>query len=95
MAKRKPSKPKEDEKPRVHPDLEGFDININSLGEVTTSFDIDKINLFLNKHVDDKKLRDRNDVPGKDIEAEDEALHEEDDDELPPIDWENFEEDPD
>ena len=95
MAKRKPNKPKEDEKPRVHPELEGFDININSLGEVTTSFDIDKINLFLNRHVDDKKLRDRHDVPGKDDEIDEETVADEDDDELPSMDWENFEENPD
>ncbi|MGB3618852.1 MAG: hypothetical protein WBA12_12095 [Catalinimonas sp.] len=77
MTKRK-SKPKQapdgEEKPRVHPELEGFEININSLGEVTNSFDIDKINLFLNRHVDDKKLRDRDDVPGRDDVDEEEEL---------------------
>jgi hypothetical protein len=52
------------EKPKVNPELEGFDIQINSFGEIKTSFDIDKINDFLNKNVDDKKLRDREDVPG-------------------------------
>jgi hypothetical protein len=53
------------EKPRVHKDLEGFDIQINSFGEITTSFDMDKINEFLNRNVDDKKLRDREDIPGR------------------------------
>lgn len=52
------------EKPKVNPELEGFDIQINSFGEIKTTFDIDKINDFLNKNVDDKKLRDREDVPG-------------------------------
>jgi hypothetical protein len=52
----------ENEKPRVHKDLEGFDIQINSFGEITTSYDIDKINQFLNKTVDDKKLRHRDDL---------------------------------
>jgi hypothetical protein len=28
---------------------------------VVTSYDIDKLNQFLNEHVDDKKLRDRTD----------------------------------
>ncbi|MES2733157.1 MAG: hypothetical protein V4714_15525 [Bacteroidota bacterium] len=51
------------EKPKVNPELEGFDIQINSFGEITTSFDIDRINDFLNKNVDDKKLRDRDDIP--------------------------------
>lgn len=61
MAKKKPN-PDENEKPRVHKDLEGFDIQINSFGEITTSYDIDKINQFLNKTVDDKKLRHRDDL---------------------------------
>lgn len=47
----------EQEKPRVHKDLDGFDIKINSFGEISMSYDIDKINQFLNKTVDDKKLR--------------------------------------
>jgi hypothetical protein len=34
-------------------------MNINSFGEISSSFSIDKINAFLNKNVDDKKLRDR------------------------------------
>ena len=61
MSKKKPSFD-ENEKPRVHKDLEGFDIQINSFGEITTSYDIDKINQFLNKTVDDKKLRHRDDL---------------------------------
>ncbi len=67
MAKRRPPDPNEsdEEKPRVHKDLEGFDIQINSFGEITTSYDMDKINEFLNKNVDDKKLRDREDIPGR------------------------------
>ena len=36
-----------------------FKMNINSFGEISSSFSIDKINAFLNKNVDDKKLRDR------------------------------------
>ena len=59
MAKKKID---ENEKPRVHKDLEGFDIQINSFGEITTSFEIDKINQFLNRAVDDKKLRHRDDL---------------------------------
>ena len=67
MAKKKAtdtSKPSS-EKPKVHKDLDGFDIKINSFGEITTSFDMDRINEFLNKNVDDKKLRDREDIPGR------------------------------
>ncbi|WP_408641420.1 hypothetical protein [Spirosoma telluris] len=61
MAKKK-TNPDENDKPRVHKELEGFDIQINSFGEITTSFDIDRINQFLNKTVDDKKLRHRTDL---------------------------------
>ncbi len=46
-------------KPQVNPELEGFDIKINSFGEIKSNFDIDRINEFLNDHVDDKKLRER------------------------------------
>ncbi|KAA9353522.1 MULTISPECIES: hypothetical protein [Larkinella] len=63
MAK-KVTKPEDqpNEKPRVHKELEGFDIKINTFGEITNSYDIDKINAFLNKTVDDKKLRNRKDL---------------------------------
>lgn len=67
MAKKKTSDTSKPgaEKPKVHKDLEGFDIQINSFGEISTSFDMDRINEFLNKNVDDKKLRDREDIPGR------------------------------
>ncbi|MDB5256703.1 MAG: hypothetical protein JWM14_1398 [Chitinophagaceae bacterium] len=51
------------EKAKINPDLDGLSVNINSLGEVVTSYDIDKLNQFLNENVDDKKLRDRPDSP--------------------------------
>ncbi|WP_128547595.1 hypothetical protein [Larkinella soli] len=66
-----------DEKPRVHKELEGFDIKINTFGEITTSYDIDKINEFLNKTVDDKKLRHRKDLKGKAKEGEENENSEE------------------
>ncbi|MBC3785330.1 hypothetical protein [Spirosoma utsteinense] len=80
MAKKKPN-PDENEKPRVHKELEGFDIQINSFGEITTSFDIDKINQFLNKTVDDKKLRHRTDLNLKGEPLPNEAEAKEGDDE--------------
>jgi hypothetical protein len=46
----------------LHKDLEGFSIDINEFGEIITTYDIGKINDFLNKNVDDKKLRDRDDL---------------------------------
>ena len=53
---------KKEETPKVNPELEGFKMNINTFGEISSSFPIDKINEFLNKNVDDKKLRDREDL---------------------------------
>ena len=61
MSKRKENKLR-DEKPRVNKALEGLEIRIDSFGEIHNSLSIDKINEFLNKNVDDKKLRDRNDI---------------------------------
>jgi len=55
-------KSKKDDNPRVNAELEGFKMNINTFGEISSSFSIDKINEFLNKNVDDKKLRDREDL---------------------------------
>ena len=43
-------------KPDVSKELEGLNININSLGEIQSTYDIDKINEFLDTHVEDKKL---------------------------------------
>lgn len=55
-------KSKKEENPKVHKDLEGFKMNINSFGEISSSFPIDKINEFLNQNVEDKKLKDREDI---------------------------------
>uniref|UniRef100_UPI0040481F49 hypothetical protein n=1 Tax=Roseivirga sp. TaxID=1964215 RepID=UPI0040481F49 len=68
MSKRKENKLR-DEKPRVNKALEGLEIRIDSFGEIHNSLSIDKINEFLNKNVDDKKLRDRDDI--EEIKGED------------------------
>lgn len=49
---------KSDNKDRknFHRELEGFDIRVNAFGELESSFDIDKINAFLDEKVGDKKL---------------------------------------
>lgn len=44
---------------KVNPELEGLNITVNSLGEIHSTFEIDRINTFLNKNVEDKKLRSR------------------------------------
>ncbi len=56
MAKQKKTKK---EKPTVNAELEGFDIKIDTFGEIKSSMDINKINEFLNKNVVDKKLKGR------------------------------------
>ena len=58
------------ETPKVNPELDGFDIKIDTFGEIKTNYDIDKINKFLNRHVDDKKLRDRDDIEGEATEED-------------------------
>ena len=42
-------------RPKVHPELGGFNIHVNSFGEVVSNLNIDRINSFLNKTVEDKK----------------------------------------
>ena len=64
MAKKK----KPDKDPDIHDDLEGFDININEFGEIIANFDVDKLNNFLDENVEDKKLRDRDDLKRSDEE---------------------------
>lgn len=62
MSKKKKKKENIDQKPKVSKDLEGFDIRIDSFGEIKSTVDIDKLNTFLNRNVDDKKLREREDL---------------------------------
>lgn len=54
--KKKTSDPKK-KRQQVHKDLEGFDIRISPLGEITSSIQIEKINAFLNENLDDLKLQ--------------------------------------
>ncbi len=53
---------KKEEKAKVHKDLEGLDLKVDSFGEIKSSMSVDKINTFLNKNVEDKKLKDREDI---------------------------------
>ena len=57
MAKKEPPKPKA----RVHKDLNGLDISIDQFGEIKSNMNIEKINEFLDRNVDDKKLAERDD----------------------------------
>ena len=53
---------KNKKKPKTHDDLKGFDIRINEFGEIVSSYSVEKLNEFLNKNVEDKKLKDRKDL---------------------------------
>lgn len=73
MAK-KPTKPKQkpaepEKKARVHKELEGFEIGVNPLGEITSNYSIEQINQFLGRHVRDKKIVNREGQYGEDAKA--------------------------
>ncbi|MCH2046459.1 MAG: hypothetical protein MK212_20255 [Saprospiraceae bacterium] len=52
----------EEEKPNTHEELKGFNIHINEFGEIISSYSVDKLNKFLDENVEDKKLKDRDDL---------------------------------
>jgi hypothetical protein len=52
--------PNEKTMPKVTKELEGLNISINTLGTIQSSFDIDKINAFLDQHVWDPKIEEAN-----------------------------------
>jgi hypothetical protein len=53
-------KEKKNDLPKVHPELAGFEMNIDSLGQITSSLDRDRLNEFLDKHMpEDKKLKQK------------------------------------
>lgn len=59
--KKSPPQKQPGKKPRVHKDLEGFEVSIDQFGELKSNLAIEKINAFLDKHVEDKKLAERDD----------------------------------
>ena len=52
---------KKQSKPRVHKDLDGFEVSIDQFGELRSNMKIEKLNEFLDKNVGDKKLAERDD----------------------------------
>src|SRR5919112_1089025 len=72
MAKKPVKKKKNDpeKKARAHKDLEGFEIKINPLAEITSTYTIEEVNQFLNRHVRDKKLVNRDGQFGEKIEED-------------------------
>jgi hypothetical protein len=59
--KKKPEAPRAG-RPSFHESLKGFDIRVNSFGEMESTFEIDKLNQVLNKEVEDKKIEKRDDT---------------------------------
>ena len=47
--------------PKVHKELQGLDITIDQFGEIKANMDIEKLNQFLDKNDEDKKLAERDD----------------------------------
>lgn len=56
---------KKKDKAKVHEDLDGFELKVDSFGEIKSNLPIEKLNEFLNKNVEDKKLKDRDDLDVK------------------------------
>ncbi|MBK9103988.1 MAG: hypothetical protein IPL92_05335 [Saprospiraceae bacterium] len=46
-----------DEKSSFHEGLEGFDIKVNSFGQMESTFEIDKLNTFLNEEKAKAKVK--------------------------------------
>jgi hypothetical protein len=68
MAKKdsiKKKEPKEGPKPKVHQELSGFEVKINEFGEIRTNMNIEKINEFLDRNVEDKKLIEKEETEKK------------------------------
>ena len=55
----KEQKPSKKRKPRVHTELDGFEVSVDQFGELQSNLPIEKINKFLDENVDDKKLDER------------------------------------
>ena len=45
--------------PTVHEELAGFNIHINEFGQIVSNVAVDKLKAFLDDHVEDKKLKEK------------------------------------
>lgn len=62
-------KKKKTEQDSVHTELKGLNLQINAFGEIQSNLEIERINRFLDKHLEDKKmLGDKNSVPSSEEE---------------------------
>ena len=62
MGKKSDKPSKKQGKPKVHQELKGFEVSIDTFGELKSNLPIEKLNEFLNENVDDKKLNEREDI---------------------------------
>jgi hypothetical protein len=66
----------QEKKAKVNQELAGFEIGINTFGEISSNFSVERINAFLNAHVPDKRLNeaapeaDTEDAKGSSHDAE-------------------------
>ena len=67
--KAKPKANEPEKKARVHRELDGFEIGVNPLGEITSNYSIEQVNEFLGRHVRDKKIVHREGQFGEDARA--------------------------
>lgn len=44
--------------PESHDELLGFDIKINEFGQIKSTLPVDRLNRFLDKNLEDKKIAD-------------------------------------
>jgi hypothetical protein len=62
-------KKKKTEQNSVHTELKGLNLQINAFGEIQSNLEIERINRFLDKHLEDKKMPgDKNSVPASEEE---------------------------
>jgi len=73
MPKKKPQKGK----PQVHDELEGFEVEVNEFGQITSNRSPEELNKFLDKNVDDKKLRGLEGEEDDYVDANEEGKEEE------------------
>jgi len=59
MAKKKPYKKKKKFASPPNSRLPGFDIKIDTFGEIQSTFDIETVNTLLNQNLEDKKLKNK------------------------------------
>lgn len=56
---RKTAKKEGEEEPKLHPDLQGFNISLDPFGRVSTNMNLENVNAFLNENLKDRKLEEK------------------------------------